>query len=242
MNEQPTLPIKPAFDLIPPTGLCTPRAFVRAILEADTQVSDYGIDSWAFEYAEPGYKTPESGILFGNWNDKDRYDPDTKTRIKVSDLPSRFAKIAEYAGYAIEWSDEWITCENCNKAIRTSPDCYSWTPSYVLLRECSVVCLECLDNVIEDYLSEMIGESNRVIPENVARHIDFEAHGFTQVNEEAYESGFHPGQEDTGPKVIKTLTASGVITDDTEWLFVQDEQSQFYIRFSLWIRKVDHEA
>ena len=234
---QDILPVDPAFDLISPRGLCTPRAFLRAVLDDYQSHTDYGIDNWASDYAEPGYKTPNSGILFGNWNDKDRYDPETKTCIVISDLPSRFAKIAEYAGYAIEWSDEWITCEDCNKAIRTSPDSYSWSPNYVLIHECTILCHECLLDNAEDYLSEMIGESNRVIPESIARRINLEDYGFTQVNEDSYESGFHPGQDDTGPKVIKALTDSGVITDDTEWLFAQDEQSQFYIRFSIWIRE-----
>jgi hypothetical protein len=85
---------------------------------------------WTAEYAEPGY-TPDGsrGILFANWNHFSK---------KAGELLERY-------GYTLEWSDEWDTCEDCNKAVRTSGDCYGWEPYFVLVDDCSVVCLDCLD-------------------------------------------------------------------------------------------------
>ncbi len=75
--------------------------------DAQSEVDNIG---YATDYAEPGYDTPKRGILFANWNR----------------LPKDFDRILERAGYAIEWSDEWTTCEDCNKAYRTSADSYVW--------------------------------------------------------------------------------------------------------------------
>jgi hypothetical protein len=80
-------------------------------------------------YAEPGHTEPEKGILFANWNVFPRELPD----------------VLERAGYAIEWSDEWSTCEDCGKAVRTSPNGWDWSPYYAesLISEDSMVCLDC---------------------------------------------------------------------------------------------------
>ena len=43
-------------------------------------------------------------------------------------------------GRTKEWADEWSMCADCGKAFRTSPNSYGWTPSYVLLGECDLVC------------------------------------------------------------------------------------------------------
>ncbi len=90
---------------------------------AEQEVANMG---YATAYAEPGYAQPTKGILFANWN----Y------------LPRDFDKVLERAGYAVEWSDEWATCDGCNNAVRTSPDSYCWTPSYVLDDD-GVYCLAC---------------------------------------------------------------------------------------------------
>lgn len=68
---------------------------------------------YATEYAERGYVNPKKGILFANWNV----------------FPKDFDRLLERAGYAVEWSDEWTTCEECNSAFRTSANSYDWEPS-----------------------------------------------------------------------------------------------------------------
>ena len=68
---------------------------------------------YASDYAEPGYDSPKHGILFADWNP----------------FPSNLPDALENLGYSIEWSDEWATCEDCNKAFRTEPDSYDWKPA-----------------------------------------------------------------------------------------------------------------
>jgi hypothetical protein len=82
---------------------------------------------YARKYGEPGYDNPKKGILFANWNS----------------FPRNFDMVLEKLGYAVEWSDEWFTCD-CGKAIRTQPDSYCWQPSYkekhgeILCKECAL--------------------------------------------------------------------------------------------------------
>lgn len=83
---------------------------------------------FANEYAEPGYDDPPKGILMTNWNV----------------FPRGLDDILERYGFAIEWSDEWTTCSECGKAVRISPDGWSWKPSYVEY-ETELLCLECAE-------------------------------------------------------------------------------------------------
>lgn len=77
-------------------------------------------------YAEPGYEQPRRGILFSNWNR----------------FPSEVVDLLERMGYAVEWSDEWTTCEICDKAMRTQPDSHSWRPQFDPNAD-TILCTEC---------------------------------------------------------------------------------------------------
>lgn len=90
--------------------------------DAQSEVDNLG---YAQAYAEPGYTTPTNGIVFADWNK----------------FPRDFYKVLERAGYAVEWSDEWATCD-CGKAFRTSGDSYYWTPAYREV-EGEILCLKC---------------------------------------------------------------------------------------------------
>lgn len=84
---------------------------------------------WASDYAEPGYKTPEKGIVFADWNV----------------FPTVVCSILERYGYEIEWSDEWSICGDCGKAVRTQPDGYCWKPYWnqELISNGEFCCLDC---------------------------------------------------------------------------------------------------
>ena len=85
--------------------------------------------NWSAEYAESGYGAPEKGILFADWNV----------------FPRGVDTILERAGYDLQWSDEWGTCEDCGKAVRTSPDGWDWHPYYAEaeIENGSFICLDC---------------------------------------------------------------------------------------------------
>ena len=93
---------------------------------AQSEIDNMG---YAVQYAERGYTQPDKGILFANWNS----------------LPTELETILDKAGYEMEWSDEWTTCEDCNRAFRTQPDSYGWTPAGRYLESISAeLCNDCI--------------------------------------------------------------------------------------------------
>lgn len=171
--------------------------------------------SFASAYAEPGYTDPPKGIAFANWNS----------------LPRGLNDILERAGYAVEWSDEWTTCEDCGKAIRTSPDSYSYQPYSVLVDDCSIVCLACIDWT--DYLESIEDNPDRA----VVRNCNPADYGYRLLSGSAeYENGFHPGQNDRPADILKALHAKG----HKRIVFRIPETSQFYITFETW-QKIEDE-
>lgn len=114
----------------------------------DDVISDgtWDIEYAAEGYAEPGYAKPRRGIYLADWNDEKRRGTDAERAAgnhwpTVSTFRSRFAELLNRAGYAIEWSDEWVVCE-CGKAVRVQPDGWDWTPSYAI-RHGEIACCEC---------------------------------------------------------------------------------------------------
>lgn len=169
---------------------------------------------YANGYAEPGYSDPDKCILFANWNE----------------YPTRLADILERAGYAIEWSDEWSTCEDCGRAIRTSPDSYGWQASYVILNECEIVCNDCVD--WQEYCDSLADNPRKAVPSRV-NPADY---GYERLSDAgAFENGFHPGQTDDPAKILNTLHAQG----KTGILFRISGVGQFDVSFETWIRKED---
>jgi hypothetical protein len=106
-----------------------------------------------------------------------------------------------------------------------------------MIGECTLLCVECIASDPEELIQELIGDSTRCLTVDVHQRISLEDMGFRKVNENDYESGFHSGQDDTPDEAIKALQASGVIGDDTEYLFVQTEQSQFYTCWAVYVRE-----
>jgi hypothetical protein len=229
---QNTLPVNPPFELKRPKGLLTPRAFVQAVLENGDLGShpglaqSFGVYDWSSEYAEPGYSSPACGILFGNWN-----DPGGQRNGKSK--PERFAKIAEYAGYECEWHDEWSTCNDCNCAIRTSPNSYIWRMSYAIVKSDLLLCAECIRNSPDDYLAELTNNPNRAD----TLDIDLASFGFQPFNGQ-YENGLHPGQNDNPRIIFKQIRAQ---YPDADVVFQIPSVGQFDVQFTAWIRLSEQE-
>lgn len=197
-------------------------------------------------YAERGYSDPESKLIcVGNWNDADRrnpnhnkdapYSPETSYWIKADDYVSRVAKVLEKRyGAELEWSDEWSNCYECNKLVRTQPDCYSWQPSYAILSDCDFLCHECLVGHADELLEEYIGRSSKALSRDLG--VDPGDHGFACILK-GMENGFHEHMA-ADPKVIAAELRK---RDVDRFLFVIDQTSQFYITFSCWVPEEDVE-
>lgn len=177
-----------------------------------------GIEIYSEGYAEPGYENPETGIVVSaNWNKN--FDTGDKTMGKL-------ANVLDALDIAIEWCDEWTDCCECHRALRTSPNSYSWSPSYV----CSdgwLTCLECSD--VEEHFLDLEGSSDSI---NQIEQFDPSENGYLLICND-FEHGFHRGQ-DADPKLIaKLLRDSGF----KRFIFNLDSKGQWDIDFSVWMHR-----
>lgn len=182
-------------------------------------------------YAEPGYGDNESIVVFGNWNDKTWKNPTRAER-----LSSRLFDALERIGVNCEWLDEWFSCCECQRAMRTQADSYSWTMfgSYCVD---GYVCQDCMLEDVGAYLEDYINDSDKAITWATGK--DLEAVGFEQWapnDPQEYESGWYPGQTDD-PKAILTEVQEAM--PDSETVFLIDSVGQFDIRFSAYVRTDD---
>jgi len=88
-----------------------------------------------------------------------------------------------------DWYDEWTSCEVCGKAVRTSPDCWTWQRYYTELGGWSIVCHDCItiDDILEHYANcEPITGKATAIPSELIDRIK--------------EEGFHCPSDKECPK------------------------------------------
>jgi hypothetical protein len=180
-------------------------------------------------YAEPGYSSKSGIIALGNWNAIDYYDSAKKERIKTSNLPCRLSEIFEKMGIEIEWSDEWSSCSDCGRLVRTQGDSYSWQPSFAE-HDGELQCSECIAEDPEEHLRSLEGQYRTC---NTIDTIDPADHGYVKVNEDSYEAGWHPGQDANPKQISAAMEKKGI----ERYLFQLDENSQFYSRFSVYVHE-----
>lgn len=182
------------------------------------QTAESEIDNmqWAPDYAEPGYHSPAKGVLFADWNV----------------FPARIDDTLARAGYDVQWSDEWSICDDCGRAVRTSSDCYGWQPYYVMIDDCSIVCLDCVD--WPAYLESIEDNPDTA----VTRQCDPSEQGYERLSDEReYESGFHLGQNDSPAKILEALHATG----RRRIVFRIADVGQFDVHFETWIKTSDED-
>lgn len=202
--------------------MLTINAAIQKALESSA------IEFYANEFAEPGYDTKARGILFANWNDKRHYDNNTRTWVTDDDTMSRLSDLAEKAGYTVEWSDQWTTCNDCGKAVRTEADSYGWKRSYAEI-EGDILCHLCVKEDPSAYLESLEGDARR----GDTMDLPLEDHGYHKVNTESYQHGWHPGQNDSPEVVAKSLTERGI----SRFLFRIDDVEQFTLHFSVYVHE-----
>lgn len=171
-----------------------------------------------FEYAhgcnEPGYD--DKPVLLADWHH----------------VPDVVFNRLESLGYACEWLDEWTTCSECGKAVRTSPNSYSWSSAYVI-QDGDLLCLDCVD--AQAYYESIENAADKAASNEFTYKYPAENYGYTRVNDDAYTNGFHPGQNDDPKQILAALLSS----DPTgRYIFVIEYTSQFEIGFSVYRKDV----
>jgi len=169
---------------------------------------------WCESYGEPGYSDPKNGIIFANWNN----------------VPEHIQRGLERRGFELEWSDEWIIDYDANKAYRSSPDSYGWTPSYFIKDSGKIVGKADYD--LQDLADYLMNDPSRADTFDA----DFSDLGFEKGSDD-FESGFHPGQTDKPEKIFADLHAKGY-----DVVFQIDRVGQFDMRFNVWTRSHESEG
>lgn len=172
------------------------------------------------EYGEFGYALDDDkrGILFGNWNDFDKY-PNFMERLENE--------------YEIEWHDEWIIDYNNGKAYRTSPDSYGWEQQF-RITDCGELITP--DDDVSEWIDECVVDYNTYTSKISAlpSFIDEDeiiAEGFKLIGED-YENGWY-GKEDRPEEIAEDLIeAKGF----NEVLFQVDFVSQFNLGFKVYAK------
>jgi hypothetical protein len=157
---------------------------------------------------EPGYD--DKPVALANWNN----------------IPYKVYKALEIMGYSCEWLDEWVTCGNCYKAIRSSPNSYGWSQYWAWISDCEIICGDCVKENPEEYLETLENNPTKCMTIDV----DLENNGYTLM-EDDFENGLHQGMDANPKEILKKYQDK---YPDGRFIFVLDEPSQFYIKFSIW--------
>jgi len=117
-----------------------------------------------------------------------------------------------------------------------------------MFNECEPVCFDCISEnagLQETLLKDFIIKGNEIdidkdsVNFRLLQINDFELedHGFKVLNQDHYENGFHPGQDDDPKTILKNLDVS--FLESNQFLFKQSEQSQFYMKFDLYSKPIN---
>jgi hypothetical protein len=167
---------------------------------------------------EPGYD--DKPVMLANWNN----------------IPDKVYNRLERLGFSCEWEDEWVSCGECGKVVRTNPNSYGWQQSFVIFNDCELVCLECLDSSIQDYFESLHNNSRMALTVPILDKYNPENYGYKLVKD-GFENGLHEWMNDDPKKILKDLLAND---PNGLFMFAMDEQSQFYITFKVY-QKIENE-
>jgi hypothetical protein len=182
-------------------------------------------------YSEPGYEA-ESTILFANWNSEGKWNQETREYEKISNLMPLLCELAEKVGFAIEWSDEWAMCDDCQGAFRISGDSYSWTMYGYVSDGGDVTCGTCVTEDPTDYFAAIAGDHRKAI---TIHGVDPMQHGYARIADTdglaiVFEHGMFGGQDASPEAIAITLKSAGI----EDFLFSIDSTGQFDLRFSVF--------
>ena len=137
--------------------------------------------------------------------------------------------------YDVEWgfSDEYSSCSECYKVIRTSPDSYSWKADFYV-GEYELLCHDCVMKDKESYI-QWILEAPTDRANTILSPQDLEEIGFEKV-EGDYESGWY-GRQDNPSEILAKAQEEYPYA---EFVFNITEKGQWSTNFDLWGRGMDY--
>ena len=166
-------------------------------------------------YVEPGY--PDGPVVIANWNEHPKLEA-----------------ALDRLGIEMDWSDEYVECDNCYRLFRTSPDSHGWR-MYGDIFDGYAVCAECMRKDILGYLREYANEPERAV--TWADSSDLEELGCTNVFADDVESvrvgwGFYGPLHSIAPSAALRLQNESDPTG--EFVILEDSNGQFDMYWSMW--------
>jgi hypothetical protein len=130
----------------------------------------------------------------------------------------------------VVYSDEYTTCSDCNKVIRTSPDSYHWQPDFYVgdgFIACNV-CFNENEDYQEAYLEDKINDYRQAVNGLISEE-QMEKLGFEKLDAE-YQDGYYDRHDD--PEAIYHKL------DQTypEIVFFISDVGQFHTNFVVFVR------
>lgn len=159
-----------------------------------------------------------------------RYDDKPVALANWNNIPEKVYKALEFMGYSCEWEDEWISCSDCYKSVRSSPDSYGWQRYWAWVSDCEIQCGDCIKENPAEYLKTL--ENNPKVCDTL--YLDLEELGY-ELMEDDFENGFYPGQTDDPQKILDKYLEK---YPEGKFIFRLDGTGQFDIEFSIY-KKVE---
>jgi hypothetical protein len=175
-------------------------------------------------YCEPGYG--DKPVVLGNWNDTGHWSREANRWVSEDDTLPRLGRVLERLGYELDWHDEYVICDQCGGAFRTSPDSYGWQCSGSM-DEDGCWCRDCLDP--GQHLAALEGQDVRC---NTISSIDPGECGYKRIDL-SFEHGWYGGQAADPHAIGKLLTEAGI----ARYIFNIDSTGQFDMAFSVWVHE-----
>lgn len=178
------------------------------------------LDDVANDYGEPGYtKDKNNPILLANWNVLTCRNDNKEYRLIMDAIESQFD---------IEWSDEWIQDYDEGLIYRTTGDCWSWKPSYIIMDSSELITVNNVELYIDEYLDYLINNPNVCD----LFDLDLSKYGFKQLNEEEFESGWYH-KSDNPSEILEGLLKQ---YPSSEFIFGGLSNEQFRTNFNIYIK------
>lgn len=207
--------------------------------EAYNKVHSYMSENnlWDNIYVNTGEDNDgEHYTIFDDWEDHNSFVEIAKKVLEL-DEESKDYDVEKLLETNFVFSDEYTTCTDCDAVIRTSPDSYHWQPDFYV-GDGFIACNACFNDTQdyqEEYLKEKINNPKNAI-NGLISESQLEELGFEKLNDDSYENGWHRGQDDDPTEIYNKLS-----NRYQEIVFLIDDVSQFYLRFSVWVRGEENE-
>jgi hypothetical protein len=195
-------------------------------LEGDARLDRF---SWYPGYADTSNDGNPNGVIVADWNE----------------LPVGLDSALEKAGYATDWADSTMACDDCGKLVTTQPSCFGWRPYYRFFsglrggnpdnegnRDGSPLCLDCLVSEGDWFLQQFEDKPTMLNTAHTLNPADFDYEKITHFETDPCVYW------DKDTKHLPVFAQHHGIYKGL--VFNLDKSHDTYMEVSLWARKGEH--